>query len=176
MTRHKLEREPRQRGARTKRRWLPVLLAGLLTTVLALPTAASAAAPTREYFDDSFTDPNMAECAAWGFTVNLTAHIYGTTQTFTDNEGNVVKRLVHLNFDITFAANGITLIERDTWTQIWNADGVREAGLWAHIQGPRGLVLRDAGQLVWDSSGHLLYMRGPHDQFNGQSFCPALVP
>lgn len=45
-----------------------------------------------------------------------------------------------------------------------------------HIKGPGGIVQQDAGQIVFDADGAVAYIRGPHPQFEGQTFCFALLP
>jgi hypothetical protein len=90
--------------------------------------------------------------------------------------GIFVKRIVQVNYDATISANGITLVERDRWTFTAYADGTfRQTGLTAHIHGPGGIVIRDAGQIVFNPDGSVSYVR-PHEQFFGASFCPALTP
>jgi hypothetical protein len=37
------------------------------------------------------------------------------------------------------------------------------------------MVQLDAGQVVFDADGNFLYIRGPHVQFLGETFCPGLV-
>jgi hypothetical protein len=38
-------------------------------------------------------------------------------------------------------------------------------------------VMRDAGQIVYsDSNETVSYVRGPHPQLSGESFCQALAP
>jgi hypothetical protein len=140
---------------------------------------ASAAAPERFPFDfrDAFTDTETCAAEPWGFDLEATEHAYGFTQVYSDRDGNFVRAIVHLNLDFTISANGLTLIERDQITEIHTQDGRREIGLWTHIQGPDGgIVLRDAGQLVFGPDDTFLYARGPHPQFFGASFCDALVP
>jgi hypothetical protein len=83
---------------------------------------------------------------------------------------------VHSNYDATITANGKTIHERDTWMTFSYPDGSREAGLTVHIQGPGGIVQRDAGQIVRDADGNVLYTHGPHPQLNGETFCSALAP
>lgn len=97
-------------------------------------------------------------------------------QVLFDSEGNFVEAIVHNNYDATITANGKTITERDTWTSFFYPDGSRDVGLTVHIQGPGGIVVRDAGQIVRDSDGNVLYTRGPHEQLSGVSFCPALAP
>ena len=97
---------------------------------------------------------------------------------FSDGDGHFVKALVHIDYDATISANGKTLVERDTFTRTFYADGtMRDAGLTVHIQGPGGIVLRDAGQVVYrDINETVAYVHGPHPQLFGASFCQALTP
>jgi hypothetical protein len=46
-----------------------------------------------------------------------------------------------------------------------------------HIQGAGpGLVQHDAGQILFNSDGTVAAIHGPHPQFEGQTFCFALLP
>jgi hypothetical protein len=148
----------------------------VLATCLAAPAVATP--PVRGSFDftDQFTDTETCAPAPWGFDIFATQHEYGFFDVYFDKDGNFVKTIVHDNINFVIMANGKTLIERDKLTIIFTADGSREIGLFAHIQGPNGLVLRDAGQLVFDANDNLLYARGPHPQFFGKTFCSALAP
>jgi len=155
-----------------------------LTGALALPGVASAAAaaagatqPVRGTYDftDSFTDTEV--CAPDGFSVFVPVeHEYGFFDVFLDQQGNFIKAIVHNNYDATITANGKTIYERDTWTTIAYPDGRRDAGLTVHIQGPGGIVQLDAGQIVRDADGNVLYTHGPHPQLSGETFCAALAP
>jgi len=116
-----------------------------------------------------------AAASPWQFDVNATEHEYGFYQVRVDANGNFISAIVHINYDATISANGHTILERDTWTTFISADGARDVGLTVHIQGPGGIVVRDAGQIVRDADGNFEYLRGPHEQFSGVSFCPALA-
>jgi hypothetical protein len=159
-----------------------VTLLAILVPVLALalPGVAGATPPEHGTFDlgfNSFVDTEVCAAAPWQFDVNATEHEYGRFTVFSDKDGNFVKAIVHFNYDATISANGITLVERDTWTTTDYADGTsRAVGLTVHIQGPGGIVVRDAGQIVFNADGTVNYIRGPHEQFSGVSFCPALTP
>jgi hypothetical protein len=119
----------------------------------------------------------VCTAAPWQFDVNATQHEYGRFTVFSDKDGDFVKAIVYFNYDATISANGITLVERDTWTTTEYADGTsRAVGLTVHIQGPGGIVVRDAGQIVFNADGTVNYIRGPHEQFSGVGFCPALTP
>jgi hypothetical protein len=128
-------------------------------------------------FDDEFVDTEVCAAEPWGFDVHATQHEHGEVTGFFDGEGNFVRGVNHIDLSFTISANGITLIERDRFTVFFDEDGHREVGLWTHIQGPDGgIVLLDAGQLVFDADGNLMRAPGRHPQFFGASFCDALVP
>jgi hypothetical protein len=152
-----------------------------LVSSCAVPEDAGATSPEHGTFDNgfnSFVDTEVCAAAPWQFDVQATEHEYGFFTVLFDQDGNFAGVIVHLNYDATISANGITLIERDTWTFIFRADGTaRDIGLTVHIQGPPGgIVVRDAGQIVYNPDGSVNYIRGPHEQLSGVSFCPALVP
>jgi len=154
---------------------------GLLATVaicaLAFASAAGAQAPERGTFSfsDEGVDPAGTTCV---FAVSFSQVEYGFFDAFFDQEGNFVKTIVHINYDATISANGRTLVERDTFTRTFYADGtMRDTGSTVHIQGPGGVVMRDAGQIVYsDFNETVSYVRGPHPQLSGESFCQALAP
>ena len=155
-------------------------LAAALVLVLSLAGSAAAArgAPIRGSFDNgyhSFVDTEVCAAAPWGFDVNATEHEYGFYDAWLDAKGDVVRAIVHLNYDAWISANGNTIVERDTWTLFVDERGTRDVGLTVHIQGPGGIVVRDAGQIARDAEGNLLYVRGPHEQLFDVSFCPALA-
>ena len=74
--------------------------------------------------------------------------------------------------------DGHTIVERDTWTETFFPDGTaRTVGNTVHIQGlGPGLVQHDAGQVIFNSDGSVAALHGPHPQFEGQTFCFALLP
>ena len=153
------------------------LVAAIIGTVFSASPVA-AATPERGYFDfgfNSFVDTEVCADAPWQFDVNATEHEYGFYDVFFRADGSVSRVIIHLNYDAWISANGKTIVERDTWTVLINEDGSRDVGLTVHIQGVGGIVVRDAGQIVWDAEGNFLYLRGPHEQFSDVSFCPALT-
>jgi hypothetical protein len=151
-------------------------------TVLTFALAGGASAGSRPFqgtFDNgynSFVDTEVCAAARWGFDVNATEHEYGFIDVWEDADGNFVRAIVHFNYDAWISANGKTIVERDTWTAFFDANGSRSVGLTVHIQGPGGIVVRDAGQIVWDADGNVVAVKGPHEQFSGVSFCPAIAP
>ena len=159
-------------------RKLLTLALGTAATFL-MPGAAFAATPDMGRFDNgynSFVDTEVCAPAPFGFDVNATEHEYGSFQVFFDRDGNVARVLVHLNYDAWISANGKTIVEQDTWTFIATPDASRSVGLTVQIKGADGMVQLDAGMIVFDENGDVAYVRGPHPQALGETFCPALVP
>jgi hypothetical protein len=159
-------------------RKLAILLLGAAAALLPA-TAVSAASPDMGTFDDgyvSFIDTEVCADAPFGFDVAATEHEYGSYQVFFDRDGSFVKILVHLNYDAWISANGKTILEQDTWTFIGTPDSARDAGLTVQIKGSDGMVQLDAGQVAYDADGNVAYVRGPHPQALGETFCAALVP
>jgi hypothetical protein len=151
---------------------------GLVVAVMAAaPAVASATPPTSFTFDTSGsgTDPDV--CAAYGFVVNNYDHMYGTVRSYYSGGGTFTGFTAFVNNDVTISANGKTLYERDRFVFFYNADGSsRSIGLETHIQGPGGIVLLDAGRLVFAPDGTVVAVDGPHPQFFGATFCGALAP
>jgi hypothetical protein len=161
---------------------LTVLATVALTVVvgLAVPTGAAAATTTvfRGSFDngyESFVDSEVCAAEPWGFDVNATQHEYGFFTIVSDRNGDFLRANLHLNYDAWISANGHTIVERDTWEVLFTQDETADVGLTVHIQGPGGIVVRDAGRLVRDNDGNVVSINGPHEQFSGVSFCPALA-
>jgi hypothetical protein len=159
-----------------------VLLAALALALSGIAAAsAGAATPFRGTFDstDTFVDTEVCAAAPWGFDVHATQHEYGFYDVFFDGAGTFLKLVVHNNYDATISANGKTIVERDTWEiTIYPDHTVRFTGSSVHIQGPGGIVVRDAGQVVLNPvDGSVSYAHGPHEQLiDNVSFCPALAP
>lgn len=83
------------------------------------------------------------------FPVHLSQVERGDVRAFSDRDGNFFKAIVQIDYDATITANGRTLVERDTFNRtIYADDTMRDAGLTVHIQGPGGIVMRDAGQII----------------------------
>jgi hypothetical protein len=150
-----------------------------LGAVVALSFASLAAARPPERgtfsFPEEGTDPAGTTCV---FPVHFSQVEYGFFHAFFDQDGDFAKAIVHTNYDATISANGKTIVERDTYTRTFYADDtMRDTGLTVHIQGPGGIVIRDAGQIVYsDLNETVAYVRGPHPQLFGVSFCDALGP
>ena len=162
----------------SRRRWRALGTAAAATALSIGLTAAPASAlpPTQGEFEvnDTFVDPEY--CADWGFAFDVVHHETVSWAVYRDNDGDFTKAIVHADVRYTLTANGKALVERDRITEIYTPDGRREVGLWTHIQGDHaGLVLRDAGRLVFDGDGNLLRADGPHPQYFGETFCAELA-
>jgi hypothetical protein len=166
------EREVMMRGFKI----FGALVVGVATGLVMLPSTANAAAPERGTFSDSSTgtDPAGTTCS---FPVHFAQVESGSYEVFSDAQGNFVRVQIHTNYNATISANGHVLNERDTFTRtIFDNGTMRDVGLTVHILGPSGLLIRDAGQIVYsDTNETLSYVRGPHPQLFGTSFCEALV-
>ena len=129
---------------------------------------------TYEY-SASFDDPDY--CASDGFTFHVEETGAGHYVVTFDKDGTIGSVLAHHAQTDVFTANGKTLTESDTWTDMYYADGTSQTvGNHTHIQGPTGIVLLDAGRLKVDADGNLVQVSGPHPQYFGETFCKALLP
>jgi hypothetical protein len=117
-------------------------------------------------------------CALEGFPIDVIEDETGTFQVFFDGTGAVAFVLVHIDYRAVISANGHTIVEWDNWMSTFDPDGTaRTVGNTVHIQGlGPGLVQLDAGQISFNPDGSVAAIHGPHPQFDGQSFCFALLP
>jgi hypothetical protein len=156
--------------------------AGLSTIVVALavsaPAAASAAVPVHGTFSSHEVYVDSDVCAPEGFPVDVVQDESNMFQVFFDRSGEVASVSVHVDYRAVISANGHTIVERDKWKDVFYPDGTaRMVGDSVHIQGPGGgLVQHDAGQIVFNADGSVAAIHGPHPQFEGQTFCFALLP
>jgi hypothetical protein len=160
-------------------RWfklMQVAFVGTAICLVLLPEAAHATTPERGTFReaDQGTDPAGTTCA---FPVYFSQVEYGFYDAFSDASGNFLRVQIHTNYDATISANGHVLRERDTFTRTIFADGtMRDVGLTVHILSPSGLVIRDAGQIVYsDTQEDVSNVNGPHPQLFGANFCADLT-
>jgi hypothetical protein len=130
-----------------------IFLSIVLVLSLLLTAGPAAAVPPERgsfSFSEEGVDPAGTTCA---FPVHFSQTEYGSFKVFFDQNGDFDRTVLHINYDAT----------------------MRDAGLTTHIQGPGGVVLRDAGLIVYsDTEETVAYVRGPHPQLSGESFCPAL--
>jgi hypothetical protein len=156
---------------------LVIAAAGVATVVVA-PASASASTPEHGTFSSHEVFVDDEACAAEGFPLDVVQDEVGSFTVFFDRTGEVAFVAVHIDYRAVISANGHTIVERDKWTDTFYADGTaRTVGDTVHIQGAGpGLVQHDAGQIVFNSDGSVAAIHGPHPQFEGQSFCFALLP
>ena len=103
----------------------------------------------------------------------------GVGTAFVDAQGNIQRGIVETNIAATHSANGITLRESDHVVDFYNSTGyTKETGLPIHIQ-DGGVVIRDAGYLLFNPDGSVAVIHGPHPQLEGNpaaiaAYCAAL--
>jgi hypothetical protein len=154
------------------------LSAIVVASAVSAPAVASAAVPDHGTLSshEVFVDSDV--CAPEGFSVDVVQDEVNTFTVFFDRSGEVARVSVHTDYRAVIAANGHTIAERDKWMDVFTADGTaRTVGDTVQIQGPGGgLVQHDAGQVVFNSDGSVAAIHGLHPQFEGQTFCFALLP
>ena len=139
-------------------------------------TAAHAATPIHFTFtiSDSFTDTTSC---SFPVTVTFTTNHVGNA--FFDAQGNFQRAIVEDNSVGTDSANGITLRETDKFVDFFSSTGyLKEVGLPIHVQ-DGGVVIRDAGYLLFNPDGSVAVIHGPHPQLEGDpaaiaAYCAAL--
>jgi hypothetical protein len=164
--------------ARARKVWTLVIAATAVAAVAVVPASASAAAPDTGTFSSHTVFEDRDVCAPEGFPVHVVEDEANRFRVFFDRTGEVTFIAVHVDYRATISANGHTIVERDKWMDTFYPDGTaRTVGNTAHIKGTGpGLVQHDAGQLMFNSDGSVAAIHGPHPQFEGQTFCFALLP
>lgn len=95
---------------------------------------------------DVFVDSEV--CAPEGFSVNVIVDENNAFQGHFDRSGDEAFLAVHVSCRVVISANGRTIVERDRLPDTFYPDGSsRRVGPTVHVQGPHGIVQRDAGQL-----------------------------
>ena len=142
------------------------------------PSTASASPPDHGTFSSHEVFVDSEVCAPEGFSVDVVEDEVSRFRVFFDRTGSVSFVAVHVDYRAVISANGHTIVERDKWKDTFYADGTaRTVGDTVHIQGAGpGLVQHDAGQIIFNSDGSVAAIQGPHPQFEGQTFCFALLP
>ena len=144
----------------------------------AAPATAWASPPDHGTFSSHEVFVDSEVCAPEGFSVDVVQDEVQTFRAFFDRTGAFAFFAVHVDYRAVISANGHTIVERDQWKDTFYADGsARTVGNTVHIQGQGpGLVQHDAGQIVFGADGSVQAIHGPHPQFEGQTFCFALLP
>jgi hypothetical protein len=151
-----------------------VMVAGAFLLAL-VPFTAAQAAVTPLHFpftnSGSFTDTDTC-----GFPIVVNFQDSGVVTVFFDAQGNPKSATVETNTVATNSANGITLRETDHYVDFFNIAGYdKQVGLPIHIQ-DGGVVIRDAGYLLFNPDGSVAVIHGPHPQLEGDiaGYCAAL--
>jgi hypothetical protein len=155
------------------------LLAGVVGAA-----SAGAAPPTKQ---DLGTIPYefSVDCSPYGFS--FSDDVKGQeplwTETFYDANGTAVKVVVHDGFieTDTNSLTGKTVRMTQTWVNTYDlVAGTRTVvGKALLMTDPgKGVVILDAGRVVFDRPGHTVFEAGPHDPLHGnldQMACSALA-
>ena len=104
-----------------------------------------------------------------------------TVTTFFDKAGNPVRAQIHVRYDgtLTNSVTGLTLRDpaRRTITVNLQNGTVTETGLFYGLTVPgRGIAVLDAGKVVFDADGNVIFVGGPHQFLAGGEalICAAL--
>lgn len=116
-------------------------------------------------------------CGAYGFSVDTVLHVDFSGIVKLDSNGVPYADTNHVRATVTLSANGRTVTDIDHFQAIAEPDGTfREVGSVLHVMGPDGLVIRESGQIVYNTDG-TISLKGPHPVLEGTgTFCTALMP
>lgn len=146
---------------------------GAFLLVLLQVTTAHAATPVHFTFTDTLSFTDTTTC---GFPIALNFQGSHVGTAFFDAQGNFQSAIVETNAAGTNSANGITLRETDHFVDFFNSAGYdKEVGLPIHIQ-DGGVVIRDAGYILFNPDGSVAFIHGPHPLLEGDTaaYCAAL--
>lgn len=154
---------------------------GGLLLVLGTTAPAQAAQPDISHYSvqSSYTLSAMNDIGcSTDFTIQVTGTDKIVEQTFFDKSGTPTKHVVHDQFRGTESAKGVTLLSSEdatitdnlvTGTETWVGQPLK-------ISLPSGgVVIRDAGRLVYNADGTIAVEHGPHPFLDGNvaAYCAA---
>jgi hypothetical protein len=142
-----------------------LVVSGLLLTITALAGAtAQAAAPSQFRQSFPFTSTDTTTCS-FPIVTSLQVDLVG--RAWLDSQGNFVRATVENTNIGTDTGNGVTLRENDHWVDHFAASGFdKQTGLEIQIR-HRGVVVRDAGYIVFAPDGSITVVHGPHPFIEG---------
>lgn len=152
------------------RRWLLGVIGSLL---FSLSTVAGgtvfAMSPEFEYFHDAGTFVAV-DCGTFLAIEDYSVDI--SVATFFDQQGEPERAQIRVNFDglITNSETGLALRDHAPHMYVEDLrDGtVTDVGLEFAITVPgEGITILDAGRLIFDEEGHVLFQGGPHQFLDG---------
>ena len=153
---------------------------GLVSILVVLTplTTVFAVAPDVQTFHD---EGSFATVDCGDFLALQDFVVDGRVTTFFDQAGNPVSVQVHVHYDGTFtnSITGLTLRDPARLTiTVDLQDGTQtDAGLAFGITVPgEGIAVLDAGKIVFDADGNVLFVGGPHQFLEGGEalICAAL--
>ena len=134
--------------------------------VALVPLTAAQAATTPIHFTETFSD-SFTDTTTCSFPVALAFTVTHVGNLFFDAQGNFRRLTAETNVVGTNSAKGITLREADHFVDtFYPTDYNKETGLPIHIQ-DGGLVIRDAGYLLFNPDGSVAVIHGPHPLLEG---------
>jgi hypothetical protein len=138
---------------------------------------ALAAGPTFQQFQGSFTDVDTQTCS---FPITLDKNFTVDVQFFYDQQGSLIRSLAHIQLRGTDSANGVSLSDTADFTHTYDfTTGINgDLGVTTHVIIPSGgTVLIEAGRVLSDDQGNLLFIAGKHPAISGDisAYCAALA-
>jgi hypothetical protein len=127
---------------------------------------------------------NIPDCTAYGFTHTEDYAVTRTVTDFFDNEGNLLREVVHVRFigtatnDVTGKTIPVTGVRHLVFDYV--NETFTETGVLRHVTVPgSGIVLHESGRFVapFDETLPPLFVSGKHQLLEGDlaAFCTALA-
>lgn len=126
-------------------------------------------------FSETFLDTDVCP-----FALEVSFAFAGHGTALFDDEGDPARIIFHLHLDTTLTNldTGAMLLEQDRWAEIEDLEegSFTVVGLPFRIRTPDGrFVIRDAGKVVFDEEGNIIFEGGPHPALHfGFDLCQAL--
>ncbi len=145
-----------------------LLSLALLMFLFAQPAAAMK--PVKVTILNPFGDSFVEDCD--GFQVRMDFHIVLQIKTFYDKDGNAIRIHLHwtINDVLTRLDTGEEIRDNGGYSQFFDIVEGTEAwvgGVWHFTVPGEGPVLLDAGKVVYDSDGVVIFEAGPHEVYKG---------
>jgi hypothetical protein len=155
-------------------------LAAAMVVMLALAGSASAAKPEPQTIHEEATEL-IADCGDFQVLTDYVADFRYLT--FFDSAGNPEYARVHFTFHEFYynSVTGVGFAETETGTNLVDLPSdaeVTSSGLSYRVTVPGGgVVLLDAGRLVFNEAGEAVFEAGPHQVLRGDTdkLCAALA-
>lgn len=151
--------------------------AAVATLLLTGAPAAQAMPPSSGSWDvppNDFVDPDV--CAYLGIVVTGTEWESASWQINWNKDGTFKEGFVHHKLHVIVHANGKTMYEDDTWTELFRNGTLTQVGNLTHEQMDGANIVQDAGMVVLDADGNIVRVTGRHPTLNGLGMCPFFLP